>query len=429
MKKEVKKKDDTDKKKTVLRHPISNELSRTKEYEKELSKIYFKYINLSYNASYKGPNIKLTYICSLCQGITQVRAATMLKGSGCKVCRTNSSQIKDLVDHHRELDQKKRYRLVFDPVMFNRKLKYYYKCIECNSQIYMRPADALQHSCEVCKLAKERRYELKMYQNRLDVLYGKDIQRIGLFSMTHPILHSCKSNTHKNVVPTWFAYATDMFQGRGCPKCKPIEVKKLKPVKVRGRTFTVRNKLERKALKQLHRQAGKMSEVFTALEYLIPVTFGKHVPAFYIQKTNTVIDVAHKEKILTKESKFRLSEERVNKLGFNYRIMAEHEGQFSLLSISQIDFKRTKRQKKLAKANMERKEVQVVKKANRQNKLFEIKKKRLAHIFKDEKETLRYFTVLTAQSEAGDPTSQKELELMKSLNPLLSETGPPFGKS
>ena len=125
------------KKKKVNRNPISKELSRTKQYALALSKVYGKYITPCIGSSYKRSDTKMSFFCHLCQGITTAKASTMLRGSGCRQCRTNEKHIEALNEHKFQLETSSTFRLAADPVTFNHKSKNYYKCKECDTQTYL----------------------------------------------------------------------------------------------------------------------------------------------------------------------------------------------------------------------------------------------------------------------------------------------------
>ena len=311
-------------KKSKPRRPTSLNVTRTNEFMVSLAERYDRYMRLSGGAFYRGPRHMIPFRCELCGHITTVKTTTMLRGSGCRGCRTTSKHIADMTTHMKELRQRNRFRMTIPVPNFNDRAKYSYSCTTCDGVHYARPSEVLDDEfvCTKCDTNGSKGVLLKLYVARLNMLY-KDIRAVTLldmYSAIHPMYHMCQLRH------VWEATTTEMLTGMGCPECKrPVQVRYMYPTSAYNKKMVVRNRLEEKAIKAIKDYNGTLVNVFTSFSYPIPPTLSSHCAAFYLKRKNTLVDVISFEKVKSNVSKLVKSHRRAIELGYNYIVVTIRE--------------------------------------------------------------------------------------------------------
>lgn len=308
------------KKNTKSRKPTSLNVTRTNEFLEALAKKYGRYLTLSGGSIYKGIRHKLSFRCEICGHISETKASTMLKGTGCRKCRTNSDHIQSMIKHMDELLELQRFRLAIPPVTFSAKSKYSYMCLKCDALHLARPSEAEDKDfiCTKCTAGGKRGTLIRLYANRLHMLYrDQEIICLDMYSNVHSMSHMCR-RSH-----VWEATAKEMLTGLGCPRCaKPVQVRYMDAVEAHNKIFFVRNKLERDALRCVKELAGSsLRRVYTTFSYPIPPTLSNHTAAFYVADKNLLVDVIAFSKVLNSRSQIVKSQNRAHELGYEYSVV------------------------------------------------------------------------------------------------------------
>lgn len=306
------------------RKPTSLNVTRTNQFLVSLAGKYDRYMTLSGGSAYRGSRHKLSFRCELCGHVSLVKSSTMLKGSGCRKCRTNSQHISDMVKHMRELKARNKFRLTVPVPTFSNKTKYTYSCNTCDGLHYARPSEVLDENfvCTKCFSGGGKGAVLRLYAARLNMLYteSRAVKILDMYSSMQPMYHMCEMRH------VWEATTTEMLTGMGCPECnRPVQVKKMLPIVAYNKRMVVRNRLEEKAIKAVKEYNGSLMNVFTSFSYPIPPTLSSHCAAFYVKNRNTLVDVIRFEKVKSSESKLVKSHRRATELGYNYIVITVRE--------------------------------------------------------------------------------------------------------
>ncbi len=312
---------------------------RTQMYADALNSMYCGMIKLTVDSLYQGPRHWMTHSCTTCGNTFESRGERILGGSGCPKCRSTPAHAQALAAHLMSLSTNKRFKLAVTPLKFTGKRSVAYQCLACSHVSYARPGKVLEgkHNCPSCFAIKAFGKNHKAYVARLDLVFEGRVKCKARYHQSNAIKHECDSTQPHS----WDSRISDTLLGKGCPYCKLLaKVKQLKPFRYRNKAFVVSTLVEREAISVVCADVKDTSTVRTRFDHPIPALIGKHVPAYFLKGTNTLIDVFAASKYKKYKALIRRSYLKAKELGYGYTVVLiatkpDGEKQAILLKTSQ----------------------------------------------------------------------------------------------
>lgn len=261
------------------------------EYRRKLGQITDSIIPLE---NYVLSRIPIKHKCTKCKHVWKPIPNNLLKGSGCPRC---CGQVIYEEDHARVVKLKHKY-VEYIQGFTSGWTKATYKCHRHNLTFQMCPNKIVnvQDACVECRSERSRKVQARTtdeYKQELRRRYKGKIECVGRYVTTHTkIKHWCNScKTHFVSAPS------SVLEKRiGRTGCKNCNRKKVKVVRIKGKTFCVRG-FEPQAISWILNSTGvKPSDIITERHEIPVIQYeykGSHLhyPDIYIPKLNRLVEV------------------------------------------------------------------------------------------------------------------------------------------